>query len=149
MTRSTLLIVAALSATTGLTVAWAQSATAVHAQSVTPAAVLQSWPGISRTDLQRNDLSIRGREVIQVRVDFQPSAIAPAHRHPGEEIVNVLAGSLEYQVEGRPAVVLRSGDVLFIAAGLAHSARNVGGETASELATYIVLKGQPLVMPAD
>ena len=119
-------------------------AAAVYAQPAPPAAVPQPWPGISRTDLQRHDLSIPGREVIQVRVDFQPGAIAPAHRHPGEEIVNVLSGLLEYQVEGRPAVTLRAGDVLFIPAGAVHSARNVGSDNASELATYFVDKNRPL-----
>lgn len=73
-------------------------------------------PEIKRTDLQRHDLSVPGREVIQVRVDFAPGATAPNHTHPGEEIVYVLEGSLEYQVEGNPPVTLHAGDVLFIPA---------------------------------
>ena len=124
-------------------------ATAVHTQPSPPAAAPQPWPGISRTALQRHDLSIPGREMIQVRVDFQPGAVAPAHRHPGEEIVNVLTGSLEYRVEGRPAVTLRAGDVLFIPSGAVHSAGTVGSESASELATYIVTKGEPLLTLVD
>ena len=124
-------------------------AAAVHAQTAPTAAQPQPWPGISRTDLQRHDLNIAGREMIQVRADFEPGAIAPAHRHPGEEIVNVLSGSLEYQVEGRPAVTLRAGGVLFIPSGAVHSARTVGSERASELATYIVAKGEPLLTLAD
>ncbi len=43
-------------------------------------------PGVNRTDLQRHDLSIPGREVVQVRVDFPPGVVAPKHSHPGEEI---------------------------------------------------------------
>jgi len=43
-------------------------------------------PGITRTDLQRHDLSVPGREVIQVRVDIDPGVVAPNHTHPGEEI---------------------------------------------------------------
>jgi mannose-6-phosphate isomerase-like protein (cupin superfamily) len=35
--------------------------------------------------------------------------------------------------------------VLFIPAGTVHSARNPGSVTGSELATYIVEKGKPLV----
>ena len=31
-------------------------------------------PGIKRTDLQRHGLSVTGREIIQVRVDFVPGA---------------------------------------------------------------------------
>ena len=73
-------------------------------------------PGIKRTDLQRHDLSFPGREVIQARVEFDPGVSFPKHRHPGEEIIYVLEGSLEYQVEGKPPVTLKAGDVLFIPA---------------------------------
>jgi quercetin dioxygenase-like cupin family protein len=103
--------------------------------------------GIKRTDLQRHDLSVPGREVIQVRVDFAPGVVAPKHSHPGEEIVYVLEGSLEYQVEGQPPVTLKPGEVLFIPAGTIHAVKNVGSGNAAELATYIVEKGKPLVVP--
>lgn len=104
-------------------------------------------PGIKRTDLQRRDLSVPGREVIQVRVDFEPGAVAPKHKHPGEEIIYVLEGSLEYQVEGQPPVTLHAGEVLFIPAGTIHAAKNVGSGNGAELATYVVVKGKPLVVP--
>ena len=103
-------------------------------------------PGIKRTDLQRHDLSVPGREVIQVRVDFAPGAAFPKHSHPGEEIVNVLEGSLEYEIDGKSPVTLKAGDVLFIPAGTIHAARNVGSGNAAELATYIVEKGKPLLV---
>ena len=105
-------------------------------------------PGIKRADLQRHDLSVPGREVIQVRVDIAPGIVAPRHSHPGEEIIYVIEGSLEYEVEGRPPVTLKAGEVLFIPAGAIHSAKNVGSVNAAELATYIVEKGKPLVTPA-
>jgi quercetin dioxygenase-like cupin family protein len=101
--------------------------------------------GIKRTDLQRHDLSVPGREAVQVRVDIDPGVAFGRHTHPGEEIVYVLAGSLEYQIEGKPSVTLGTGDVLFIPAGTIHAAKNVGSVTASELATYIVEKGKPLL----
>jgi quercetin dioxygenase-like cupin family protein len=101
--------------------------------------------GVKRTDLQRHDLSAPGREAVQVRVDIEPGVAFPRHTHPGEEIIYVLAGSLEYEVEGRPPVTLKAGDVLFVPAGTVHAARNVGSDTASELATYIVEKGKPLL----
>ena len=102
-------------------------------------------PGIKRTDLQQRDLSVPGREAVQVRVDFDPRVVAPKHKHPGEEIVYVLEGSLEYQVEGKPPITLKAGDVLFIPAGTTHAVTNVGSGNASELATYVVEKGKPLV----
>ena len=104
-------------------------------------------PGIERTDLQRHDLSVPGREVIQVRVDIDPGVVSPRHKHPGEEIIYVLEGSLEYEVEGKPPVTLKAGEVLFIPAGTIHAAKNVGSGNAAELATYVVEKGKPLVVP--
>jgi quercetin dioxygenase-like cupin family protein len=101
--------------------------------------------GSKRTDLQRHDLSAPGREVVQVRVDFDPGYVAPKHTHPGEEIVYVLEGTLEYQVEGRQPATLEAGEVLFIPAGTIHTARNVGNGNGAELATYVVEKGKPLL----
>jgi quercetin dioxygenase-like cupin family protein len=102
-------------------------------------------PGVKRTDLQRHDLSVPGREAIQVRVDIDPGVAFPRHRHPGEEIIYVLEGTFEYEVEGKPTVTLKAGDVLFIPAGTIHAAKNVGSGNAAELATYVVEKGKPLV----
>jgi len=115
----------------------AGSVVSLSAQSLRP-------PGSTRTDLQRHDLSVPGREVLQARVDFAPGASFPSHRHPGEEIIYVLKGTLEYGVEGQPPVTLEAGKVLFVPAGVFHSARNVGTTPASELATYVLEKGKPL-----
>ena len=110
------------------------------------AAQAQQQQGIKRTDLQQHDLSAPGREVIQVRVDFAPGVAFPPHSHPGEEIVYVIEGLLEYQVDGKPPVTLKAGEVLFVPAGTVHAAKNVGSSNAAELATYIVEKGKPLVV---
>ena len=101
--------------------------------------------GISRTELQRHDISTPGSEVVQAHIDFEPGTAFGNHNHPGEEIIYVLEGELEYIVEGKPPVTLKAGQVLFIPAGTIHSAKNVGNTKASELATYIVEKGKPLV----
>jgi quercetin dioxygenase-like cupin family protein len=109
-----------------------------------PAALAQPT-GITRADLQRHDLSVPGHEAVQVRVDLEPGVAFGSHTHPGEEIIYVLAGALEYQVAGKPPATLKAGDVLFIPAGTVHSAKNVGNVTASELATYVVEKDKPLL----
>src|SRR5437660_8696360 len=93
-----------------------------------------------RIDLQRHDLSVPGREVVQVRVDFAPGVVAPAHNHPGEEIVYAIEGLMEYRLEGKAPVTLKAGEVLFIPAGTIHEVKNVGSGNAAELATYIVEK---------
>jgi quercetin dioxygenase-like cupin family protein len=88
-----------------------------------------------------HDLSIPGREVVQNRVDIGPEAPAIKHKHPGEEIIYVLEGSLEYQVGGEPPTTLNAGDVLLVPAETIHAVRNVGSGNAAELATHVVEKG--------
>jgi quercetin dioxygenase-like cupin family protein len=103
-------------------------------------------PTIKRTELQRHDLSVPGRESVQVRIDFDAGAAFGKHSHPGEEVIYVIEGFFEYEVEGKPSVTLKAGDVLFIPAGTIHAAKNVGPTNAAELATYIVEKGKQLVV---
>ena len=129
MKTTRILAIAALIATTGLALHVGQ------AQQV----------GARRLDLQRHDLSVPGREVVQTIVELAPGTTAPRHTHPGEEIIYVLEGTLEYAVEGKPPVTLKAGDVLFVPAGVIHVAKNVGSGNAAELDTYVVEKGKPLL----
>ena len=129
MTMTRIIAIAALISTTGLAL------NVTQAQQV----------GGRRIDLQRHDLSVTGREVVQSIVELAPGTTAPRHSHQGEEIIYVLEGTWEYTVEGKPPVILKSGGVLFIPAGAIHSARNIGTGRAAELATYIVEKGKPLI----
>ena len=105
--------------------------------------------GTKRTDLQQHDLSIPGREVVQVRVDFDPGYIAPRHTHFGEEIIYVLEGTLQYWIGDKPPVTVKPGDVLFVPEGVIHSAKNVGTGNGAELATYFVEKGEPFLVVVD
>ncbi|NVD42899.1 cupin domain-containing protein [Ensifer sp. HO-A22] len=102
---------------------------------------------LKRTGLVQSDISVPGKETLQVRVDFPPKAASINHKHPGEEIAYVLKGTLEYTLEGQRPVTLKAGEALFIPAGVAHIAKNVGDGEASELATYIVAKDTPLAVP--
>lgn len=119
-------------------------ATMIVAGGVSISNAQQRPVGTTRTDLQRHDLSVTGREMWQLRSDFAPGASFPRHRHPGEEIIYVLEGSIEYDVEGKPPVILKAGDVLFVPYGVVHAAKNVGSTPAAELGTYVVEKGKPL-----
>jgi len=110
---------------------------------------VQQAPGLWRTDLQRHDLSVPGREVIQNRVEIGPEAPVVKHKHPGEEIIYVLQGSLEYELEGREPVTLDAGEVLLVPADTVHAVRNVGSGNAAELATYVVEKDKPFLVLAD
>ena len=101
---------------------------------------------IKRTDLLRNDLSVPGREVIQVLVEFAPGVSAARHSHPGEETrLRRPKARSSTQLDGRPPVTVKAGEVLFIPHGTPHAVKNVGTVKAAELATYIVEKGKPLL----
>jgi quercetin dioxygenase-like cupin family protein len=110
---------------------------------------VQQAPGLWRTDLQRQDLSVPGREVIQNRVEFAPEAPAVRHWHPGEEIIYVLEGSLEYQIDGVGTTTYSAGEALVVPAEAIHSVRNVGSGHAAELATYVVEKGKPFLVVVE
>ena len=106
---------------------------------------VQQAPGLTRTDLQQHDLSVPGREVIQNRVDIAPNAPPIRHWHPGEEIIYVLEGTLEYEIDGQPPTTVSAGEALMVPAEAVHAVRNVGNGNAAELATYVVEKGKPLL----
>lgn len=118
---------------------------------IAAAALAQAPPpvGTTRTDLQRYDLSISGREVLQSRVDFAPGSSFPRHRHPGEEIIYVIEGTLEYELPDKGWITLKKGDVLFVPTRGVHAARNTGTAPAAELATYVLEKGKPLTTFAE
>ena len=106
---------------------------------------VQQAPGLWRTDLQHSDLSVPGREVIQNRVEITPEAPFIWHKHPGEEIIYVLDGSLEYEIDGVGTRTYRAGEALTVPAETPHAVRGNG----TELATYVVEKGKPFIVLVD
>jgi quercetin dioxygenase-like cupin family protein len=102
-------------------------------------------PGINRIDLQRHDLSAAGWETIQNRVEITPEAQPIRHWHPGEEIIYVIEGSLEYRIDGSEPRTYTAGEALTVPAEKVHSVHGNG----TELATYVVEKGKPFIVLAD
>jgi quercetin dioxygenase-like cupin family protein len=110
---------------------------------------VQQVPGIKRTDLQEHDLSVPGRMVIQNRVQLGPEAPVVRHKHPGEEIIYVLEGSLEYDIDGIGPKTYSAGEALMVPAETVHAVRNVGNGPAAELATYVVERGKPFLVVVE
>jgi len=104
-------------------------------------------PAFKRTELQRGDLSVAGREVVQAVADFPTGAASGKHTHPGEEVGYVLEGTVTVEVEGKAPMVLNAGGAFLIPNGTVHNARNTGPGAAKVLATYIVEKGKPTATP--
>jgi quercetin dioxygenase-like cupin family protein len=101
-------------------------------------------PGFKRVELQKHDVGVAGREVVQARAEFEPGAAVGKHTHPGEEFGYLIEGTLELEVAGKPNTTLKAGDAFFVPAGTIHAAKNVGSGGAKVLATYVVEKGKPL-----
>ena len=101
-------------------------------------------PGFKRVELQKHDLGVPGREVVQARAEFEPGAAIGKHTHPGEEFGYLLEGAIELEVAGKPNARLKAGDTFFVPPETIHAAKNVGSGPAKVLATYVVEKGKPL-----
>src|SRR5262245_35078623 len=95
---------------------------------VAVAAVLTAQaPSITRTVLQRADMSVSGREAVTAKAEFPAGGSTGKHTHPGEEISYVSEGSINLEVDGMPAKTLKAGDVFLIPMGKVHNATAVGG----------------------
>jgi quercetin dioxygenase-like cupin family protein len=51
--------------------------------------------GFKRVELQRHDIGVQGREVVQTRAEFDAGGSIGKHTHPGEEFGYLLEGNLE------------------------------------------------------
>src|SRR5215469_15078205 len=111
------------------------------------AAVAQN-PGIQRTIVQRQDLSIPGREAVVARVELAPGTFAGRHTHTGEEISYVMDGEMDVLIEGRAPQHFKAGESFVIPAGAIHDAHNTGSSTLRLIGVYLVEKGKPLATPA-
>lgn len=104
-------------------------------------------PGFKRVELQRGDLSVPGYEAVMVRAEFDPDGVVGRHTHPGEEMGYIIEGTMQLEIDGKPPLISKAGDVYFIPAGAIHSGKNIGKTQAKILATYVVEKGKPLGTP--
>ena len=105
--------------------------------------------GFKRIPIQRGDLSVPGREVVQAVAVLPPGMSVGRHSHPGEEVSYVLEGTELLLVDGQPPREVKAGEGFMIPAGVVHDAKVVGDKPLKVLATYIVEKGKPLATPAQ
>jgi quercetin dioxygenase-like cupin family protein len=103
------------------------------------------FAGITRTEtLPPRELSVAGREISQSVVELPPGTSAPRHFHPGEEVIYVIQGTWEYDLDGQPPVIVKTGQSFLTPHGVVHEVRNVGSDTAIGLSTWVAEKGKPL-----
>ena len=99
---------------------------------------------LNRTEVQRADSSVPGREFVQVLTEIPVGAESGWHTHPGEEVGYILSGTVEMRSEGRPTRILSAGDGFLIPPRTPHNARDLGPGTGRMLSTYLVEIGEPL-----
>jgi quercetin dioxygenase-like cupin family protein len=99
---------------------------------------------LARREIQRAQLSIAGREMVQVETLIPAGVESGWHVHPGEEVGYIVEGQVEMMVQGRATVVLQPGQGFLIPPRTPHNARDLGPETGRMLSTYIVETGQPI-----
>jgi quercetin dioxygenase-like cupin family protein len=105
-------------------------------------------PQVQRQVLQRQDVAGTSKEAVIGTAHLPAGAAIGRHTHPGEESGYVLKGPVVMQVQGRPDVVLQTGESYAIPAGIPHDAHGLDGADAKVLAVWVVEKGQPLSAPA-
>lgn len=105
-------------------------------------------PAFTRTILQKAESSVPGREIVQITAEFPAGVGTGKHSHPGEEVGYVLEGPFTFTIEGKPPMILKTGDHFFVPAGTVHEGKNTGSGNAKVVVTYIVEKGKPLATPA-
>ena len=99
---------------------------------------------LRRTVLQRGPLSAPGREVVQVLTEIPAGVESGWHRHPGEEVGYILAGTVRMEIRDRPTLILNAGDGFLIPPRTPHNATDLGPGTGMMLSTYLVETGQPI-----
>src|SRR5262249_16927062 len=79
-------------------------------------------PGLTRTVVLKNDVSVPGREAVVANVEVAPGAIAGWHTHPGDEISYIIEGEAWLLVAGQPPRKVSAGQAFVVPAGTVHSA---------------------------
>ncbi|MET9310501.1 cupin domain-containing protein [Kribbella sp. NPDC003505] len=99
---------------------------------------------LKRTELQRAESSIPGREIVQVLTEIPPGVQSGWHQHPGEEVGFIVSGTVRMEIQAQPTVTLNAGDGFLIPPETPHNATDLGPRTGRMLSTYIVEPGKPL-----
>jgi quercetin dioxygenase-like cupin family protein len=105
-------------------------------------------PAAKFTELQRRDIPGAALEGVTTVAEIPPGATSARHSHPGEDFGYLIQGTIVLQVDGKPPVTVRAGEVFFTERGHIHNARNIGTTTARAVDTYIIDKGKPGITPA-
>jgi quercetin dioxygenase-like cupin family protein len=101
----------------------------------------------TRTVLDKQDLSVSGREGVLVQTELAPGYKEPNHTHSADLFAYVLAGDVSLTQEGQPTKHFKVGESFFMPEGKVHSAGNEGTVPAKLVVAFFAEKGKPLTTP--
>lgn len=116
---------------------------AAHAQQNPP---LSPSP-VKRTVISKMEVPNSNYEVITALLEIAPGFKAGRHFHPGIVYGHVTEGQLWIALDGKPEVTLKAGEGLELPLKAIHNEGNTGTTTLKAIVTYVVEKGQPMVIP--
>src|ERR1700683_1040375 len=105
-------------------------------------------PAATFSELQRRDIPGTGLEGVTTVAEIPPGATSARHSHPGQDFGYVIEGTIVLQVDRKPPVTVKAGEVFFTERGGIHNARNIGTTTARAVDTYVIDKGKSGITPA-
>lgn len=105
-------------------------------------------PGVNmKTILQASLAGDDTKETVISLDEFAPGSTLPRHRHPGDEYVVVLQGTLELMVEGQESRRVSAGEAFHTTSGIAHYTKVLGDTPVRTVNIWVVEKGKPVMQP--
>lgn len=103
-----------------------------------------------RTVLQRSDVPMGLQHESVFGMGEVPQGVsAGRHTHPGVEMLVVVAGEVDFTIDGEAPRRMKDGDSQLVPIGKIHDVKGVGAGTARIISTWVVEKGKPMATPAS
>ena len=119
----------------------------VFAASVMQSTAWAQTSPITRTPVTKADMTGTTREIVMLRAEFAPGALADWHIHPGEEISYVMEGEVVLEIAGEAPRKINAGEGFIVPARAPHKGHNQSDKPMKLLVNLTVEKGQPLSTP--
>ena len=102
---------------------------------------------VKRTVVGKIEVPGSNYEAVTATVEIAPGFKAGRHLHPGVVFALVTEGEFWLALDGQPEKIYKAGEQLTLPLKGIHNEGAVGSAPAKLIATYVVEKGQPLVIP--
>jgi quercetin dioxygenase-like cupin family protein len=112
-----------------------------------PVARADDPPKVQRNIVLKEDIAVADHEGVMAKVDIPPGATEGKHTHPADAFIFVLEGVVQQEIDGKPTVTLKAGDVVHIPANTVHCATNKSTAPVKFAVVFVAEKGKPLTTP--